>query len=177
MDKEIIIFAGADKSGKTTLAKMLAEKLNIDYYKKNKQCGLFHDNIASYHSLMYDNDILLDIIKQKKTGIILDRSFICEYSYSKTYNRHTNFIKIKELDEQFYKLNAKIIFCYNSNYKFNFTDECVNVNDVDSINNHYLYYLQYETNMKNFILDISKNSIEENLIQIIKFIKNEDTKN
>ena len=107
-------------------------------------------------------------IKQTKHSVIVDRSYPCEYAYSKVYNRKSNDEATFLLDEKYSELNTKIIFCYKTKYK-KFEDDLVSLKDVEKINDKYKEFFT-KSKTKYLALDTTDENINKQMIKIMKFL-------
>lgn len=85
------VIEGSDKSGKTTLAKMLSEKYNLP---------IQHTGKPKTNDFVQEQ---LDIIANVKGPVIFDRSFLSEYVYAELWRGGC-----KITDEQFRMLEQKM---------------------------------------------------------------------
>lgn len=105
--RKIIIFVGADLSGKTGFAKFLAKALNYQYR---------HLNNKSDNSYLAYKERLLEEPSVGFNGIIYDRFFQCEVAYSKVFGRQKAFSDVEEtLLQELTKEKAEVFYFYHSN--------------------------------------------------------------
>jgi len=166
--QNIIIFIGPDNSGKTSIAKQLANEINTSYYRNNNAQKYFL-NKENLIKLYIEGDTLYNFIKQVNISVIFDRHFPCEYAYAHTYNRQTDDNYILNLDEKFSLLNTKLIYCYKDIYK-DFIDEYVKIEDVKKLKEHYKYYLENLTKCDYLMLNTTDEDIKNQIKIIKKFI-------
>jgi len=128
---KLVIIEGLDKSGKSTLAKELAKKFKMDYFKSSYDPAHHFD---TEESARYDWNFLLDVLSKTKVDIVFDRSFITQYVYS-TYFRGSNILKhyssfeeyhaiFKEYINKFLALGGIIVYLKRQDFdKIKLTDE------------------------------------------------------
>ena len=168
MNKQIIIFfIGVDKSGKTTISQELSKQINIPYFKNPSEKVLF--DVNHIDALHYEGNVMYEFLSQTNYSIIRDRDFICEYAYSKAYNRKTDYDFIFNLDEKYSKLNSFIVYCYKDKYE-NFIDEYVLEYKIPLIKHFYSEYLQ-KTKIKHLSLNTTDENLQEQINTIMQFIK------
>ena len=159
----IVIFEGCDKSGKTTIAKELSNRLFIPYFKKPNEHDIFSGNYIPEYSLIYETRKFLEFYESEVIkDVIIDRDYISEYVYgqiyrSKIYNELNINTYITEYDKRYYKNGCVIVYCYKNNYK-NFTDEFIKENEIDIIKNKYEEFFNCSVNNILFL-----NTEDENL--------------
>lgn len=141
----ILIFEGADKSGKTTLCQRLVDEFNFKYFKSSRQMG---SKLNLEEAIKYDWLFLLDFFNQTNfsNNVIFDRSFISQYAYSLVYREssvmknHKTILDYREIF-RFYmgmlkKLDFYVIYCYRSNYK-GVSDEIADLSVVGELKKRY----------------------------------------
>jgi hypothetical protein len=117
--KPIIIVCGADRCGKTEIAKALSSRLCVPYYKASDEHRTFlHNQDKFLNDLRYADPARLDLLKQLNTGLVFDRSFPCEAVYSKYFGRQTDDAMLTWLDAQYAALNTHIVLCRRTNSGF-----------------------------------------------------------
>lgn len=108
----MIIFDSPNKTGKTTLTKLLADYLNIKYLKLN--------NISVVEDIEIKNTIPITTHSQLETitqlhekgvmkDVILDRFHGSEYVYSKLFKRSYNISYMSNIEERLSKCNDVIL--------------------------------------------------------------------
>lgn len=106
--QKVIIFAGHDKSGKSTIAKALSKELNIPIFKVQRDKRWWDPEV----NLKYLTEGCTQMIEQTSMSVILDRWVDSDYMYSKLFDRDINYRKIWEIDERLSKLDTLLIVCY-----------------------------------------------------------------
>jgi thymidylate kinase len=109
----IIILEGHEKSGKTTLAKLLCKNLTAisgypAIYFKSEHCNIEHsDNREkTYHEV---HTLLQFERLNHDKYFIIDRSIMTEYVYSLSYNRNIDVESLKVLAKEFNDENTLLI--------------------------------------------------------------------
>lgn len=116
----LIIFESEDKTGKTTIANMLAEELGINYLKLN--------NISVVENEKIDNAISISTHSQLETftqlfekglikDAILDRFHISELVYNELLNRNYDLSYISDIEKRLLKHNNVILIRCKTYYK------------------------------------------------------------
>jgi len=120
MKQQILLFVGADRVYKTTLAHIVAHELGNDkfYYKNSAEHNTFKSHQDKFlMDLLYADPRLLDYLTQSGNSIVMDRGWCDEYVYAKFFKRKTDINAILSLDTAYAKLGAKIIFCTRRSFK------------------------------------------------------------
>lgn len=163
--QQIIIFEGHDMSGKTTIAKQLSAKLNIPYFKHNKN-GAWWDPIVS---LLYSSEPILQLIEQTGMNIIIDRFHGSEYAYSKAFNRQSLPEIVQKIDNRFAEMNAKIIICEKDSIAYQEDDgHIAPVDKYDSIKEAYRDFARHSA-CDVLILDTTTETLDLQIEQICQF--------
>src|SRR6266550_1572619 len=108
MNTRFIIVEGPDSSGKTTLAKFLAERTQSLYWHSSGN-KILHSVMPIYHLTMLDS-----IEENLKMGrsVMLDRSWPSEFIYGREFRPQLvdNF-PFKEFQDRISQLGGRYIFC------------------------------------------------------------------
>lgn len=160
-----LIIDGIDNTGKTTIAKVLAEELDL-YYFKNPSEQLRFKNEDFNNSAIVETQYLLSLLKQVqfKKGIIFDRHLPSLFAYSDAFDRPLDLELFKSLEMQFVKHNFKVIYCHKDKFK-EWHDEFVDVNHINVLQSAFNYYFQ-ETLFEHFYINTTDENLEEQLEEI-----------
>lgn len=114
----VVIFEGCDKVGKTEMAKELARRTEIPYFKNVSEWNAFSNDPSYFASaLKYGDTYFYNFLKNTLTSTILDRSYPSEWVYSKVYNRKTDEATLKYIDDLASSFDVRIVIPYRSSYK------------------------------------------------------------
>jgi hypothetical protein len=133
--QKIVFFVGPDGCGKTEISKAVADKLKIPYFK----CQTERENWISdlFKNSLYFDYVLPQFVEQTGVSFVSDRGFPCEYAYSRVYGRRTDDNMVLNIDRNFARLGAQIVFLYRRDYSKARSDEFVKNNELERI--HYEY--------------------------------------
>lgn len=169
MKKRIFIFVGPDRSGKTTIAKELASRLGLQYFKNKLEAMAFSEELTDFTQLTrYTALYMTQILEQCDFagGIVLDRFTPCEYAYGPVFEREIEEDVIFAADEKLAELDAILVLCYNPKIQIdNWDDEFVKYTNYNKILDRYLEYCK-RTKMRHVILDTSDEDIDAQLNRI-----------
>ena len=113
----VVIFEGCDKVGKTEMARELARRLNVPYFKNTSEWGAFGSDTAYFvNALRYGDPYFYSFLRDTKTSVILDRTYPSEWVYSRVYGRQTDHSALLHIDTLAASLGAKIIIPFRSSY-------------------------------------------------------------
>jgi hypothetical protein len=162
------IFGGPDRSGKTTIAKALAEMTGSQYYKNSNQSEFFKNRPEDFHLLLeYHGPAFLHFLENITIpgGIVIDRFTPCEYAYALAYKRFTNIPMILDIDARLANLGFTFVCCYKTRYT-NWDDELVSRKKVGDLITNYMSYCQI-TSMPVVLLDTTDEDLNGQLSKIL----------
>lgn len=144
-------------SGKTTIAKELARRTNIKYFKNE------NEKIANYDfsvALKYQATYIQDFLEQTGISAIFDRFWISEMVYSEIFNRPTFASLFNILDEQLYKMNG-VIICVEKDVDDFLVDDSniIKINQYKKIKALYRIYL---LSLKTSVLFLNASNYKKN---------------
>lgn len=181
--KQIIFICGPDMTGKTQIAKALSQRLNVPYFKATSE----HDSYklsANIHTasrlpenaflmqLQHADPRVLDLFKQCKFNVVMDRGFPCERVYSRVFKRQTNEKMIEHLDEHWAALGARIIICTRSSYEgiIDDIDPRIDSKRLQQLDDEYKLFSQ-ETKCKCLLLNVDDENLDRELSDITNWIE------
>ena len=131
----IIILEGPDNCGKTEIAKELARRLCLSYFKVSTEKENWRRGTFS-KSLYFDFVLPQFIRVLPKADIVFDRSYISEKVYSKVFGRDTDEAMLQATDDQFNDLGAVLIVCLRRDYS-GLQDELVSNDKLIPLHDEY----------------------------------------
>ena len=172
MTQQIVFFVGPDMSGKTQIAKELARRTGVPYFKATSE----HDSYLSskvtkrdlfLNQMRYADPRVFDILKQTGHSIIFDRGFPCEYAYSRVFNRETDTTMLKHMDDMWATIDARVIFCHRSSYEGIIDDLDANINAriLESIHAEYENFFVWSS-CKHLKLNVDDENLEREVSEI-----------
>jgi len=175
----IILFEGVDNTGKTTIANALSKIMGIPVYKNNMQKTLYIENNEKYFELLlkFGGNVELQLLQALNPNIIFDRSFVSEFAYARAFGRKTDEMFIRQLDKEFNKLGAIIVYCHKENIEDIFDDEVIPVSKVMEIQEAYEIYLNNITSIPFAFLNTTNSQLDEQINAILGFIQSQEILN
>ena len=161
------IFGGPDRSGKTTIAKALAELTGAQYYKAANQREIFKNDPWAFHQLTtVHGPPFLHFLESVTIpgGIVFDRFTPCEYAYGRVFQRSVDFDTVFKIDEQLAKLGFIFVFCYKTAYP-DWDDPLVAKHRVNDLIGAYVDYCSI-TQMPFVALDTTAQDLKKQLQRI-----------
>jgi thymidylate kinase len=170
MTQTIIIMEGHDAAGKSNIAIELSRVLGIPYFKGTKENTRF---FRKSRDVSYIEAIVLcDFLEQTGYSVIIDRFHISEYVYSLVFGREINHKKFEEIDFRLGILDAKVIYCYKTEFK-SYHDELVDIDKIDQIKKDYYEYFRGINTLKYLDLCTDNEDLASQSNIIIEWLNNE----
>jgi thymidylate kinase len=169
--QHIIIFGGPDGVGKTTLAKRLSLVLDIPYFKPSSQRQFAMEGGQVFREqTRWGEPKLMDFLMQTKHSAVLDRSFPCDYAYSKVLGRETAWGTIELLDQGYASMKALLVIVCSADYAQLAKDEFQKVADPEIQRKLEAAYWEYArgTNMRRIIITTKPGLVEDKLDEAIR---------
>jgi len=176
---KVIIIAGFDETGKTTLVNNIIQNIGGQIFKSTKE---INSGIDLEAAIKHDWRFMLDFLGQiyNQDNIIFDRSFICQYVYSKVLrlnNINEHYGSLATYDKIFLsycdmlaEIPHLIIHCHRQNFT-NYFDPHVSVNYSTAIQNEYTRFFNTIGNNLNIIECPFENGIDKNVEDVIAKIE------
>lgn len=170
----IINFAGADRSGKTEIAKELSRRLGIPYFKNQNEIVNFKSDDSYFRNVLkYGAPLLLDFLKQTGAPGIFDRSYPCEWVYSRAMGRETFPEILQKIDEEYAAAGAITIVCARKSYDGivddTFPDE-LSSKKLAEINQLYQDFCAW-SKCRSFVLFVDDEDLDREISDIMKFLE------
>ena len=143
--QQILILDSPDGTGKTNIAQGLCARLDLPYFRCNKQHSFFKEEGAFKKALTYGDTLMVDFIEQTKVSVVLDRAYPAEWVYSRVYRRETNLSLLDSLDRAFSDMGAWIIIPVRHDYSNARDDEVIEKPFLPLIHDEYVNKFRYWT--------------------------------
>ena len=177
--QRIVFFVGPDMCGKTEISKALSRMTDISYFKASSEHNAFltfrgekkDPRELFLNQLRYADPRVMDLLKQTGTSVIFDRGYPCEYAYSKVFGRETDERMLKHLDEEWSKLDARIVLCYRSSYVgiVDDLDPKVNGEMLQKLHNAYAEFAKW-SKCKLLKLNVDDENLQREVDEVHYFI-------
>tara|TARA_Y100000310_G_scaffold181268_1_gene181196 strand:- start:5 stop:571 length:567 start_codon:yes stop_codon:yes gene_type:complete len=168
----IIFMEGPDGTGKTNIAKALADKYDMKVYKNEAEFRLYDEDSTNkfVNLLRYSGPAEYHMVKLLSPDIIFDRNYISEYAYSKAFNRETDLALIKAFDSLYSKLNSMVIYCYKKEYK-NYKDDFIDLEKINEIDSAYRSYFDTINTLPIHMIDTTNENLSEQVRLLSAFVE------
>lgn len=112
----VLLMEGTDRSGKSTIGKMVAERLQIPYFKFARDKEALSGSEMTSMMLKYADPYFCDFLKQTKTSVVIDRHYPSEWVYSHALGRSTDEERIRETDRLFSEIPTTVVIMKRKSY-------------------------------------------------------------
>jgi hypothetical protein len=117
MSQQLIIVVGPDMCGKTEIARALACKLGIPYFKASSEHETYlHEQNRFIAQLIHADTRMVDFLKQTRYSVVFDRAWPCEFAYSLVFERETSLDALRFVDDKMADMGAIVIVCRRKSY-------------------------------------------------------------
>lgn len=117
-DGQVIVqLVGPDMTGKTQIAKELAHRLGVPYFKASSERETYLTGPDMFvNQLRYADPRMVDFLRQTGHSVVFDRGYPCEFVYSDVMNRETDMAALRHVDRAYAELGTRIVVCTRRNY-------------------------------------------------------------
>jgi len=172
-DQTLIVFCGADKTGKTEIAHALSEKLGIPYFKASNEKAKFRNDKDFINEMRHADPRMLDFLNQTGYSLIMDRGWPCEWVYSRFLERPTDEEATRNSDRHFAEMGAKVIVCYRTNYEGLYDEDRPDLLTTQNLEYLSHLYHQFEnwTLCDVYYLNVDDEDLDREVAEIMNFIE------
>ena len=167
----IIFMEGADETAKTHIAKALAKKYGLQYWKNEDneeyEDGTFHE-LLKYHYAKLPK--MCKMFESLHSGVVFDRNYITEAVYAEVFDRPTYRYIIRDLEETYANMGAVTIYCYKSAHR-EFNDPHITFDKIRPITDEYQLYFDTKSKMPVLHLNTTDEDLKRQLGTIGRFLK------
>jgi adenylate kinase family enzyme len=168
---QIIVFEGTDFSGKSTIAKELAKRLGIPYYKNSaERVQKVQGKTLEMSRIVAP--IVIDLLRQMDAKVILDRFIASEFVYAYVDKRPYDIEMLRELDHQLALLDTTTIICYKSTY-VGYVDESTPEDRLPAILERYKEYAVWSEIQNIIFLDTTDCDTDRQISDLMKLLSEE----
>lgn len=172
-EQQIILIVGPDRCGKSNIAQALSERINVKVFKASSEHHAFlNDQTKFINDLRIADPRVCDFVFQTRVSVIFDRGFPCERVYSEFFNRETDLTVLRKLDEQYARMNAKIIFCTRKSFEgiVDDLDSKLDSNALQMISELYKAFL-LTSKCSSLTLFVDDENLDREVTEIIRFLE------
>jgi len=171
--KQIILLCGGpDRCGKTNILREIERLTDVPYYKASNE----HRNFVSsqehfINELRYSDPKMVDFLYQTGISVLVDRSYMCEFSYAQFFNRSTDMRMLRELDNEYAKLNTKILICTRKSFIGIKDDLDPKLDEValQKISSLYQDFIKW-TKCQTYTLYVDDENLDREIDEVLRFM-------
>lgn len=116
-EQRIVIFIGADMTGKTQIAQALSARTGIPYWKFEGEWSAFKDDPERFsRTVRYGDEYLTSFLRASGASVVKDRGYPCEWVYSRAMDRARDDEAVWHTDARYAALGADLVLCTRSSY-------------------------------------------------------------
>lgn len=141
-DQKIMIMEGPDGTGKTNIGYAISQILKVPYFRMGSQ----HDNWRKGRfkdALELDQTYLVELLRQTRYDLLIDRAYPSEWVYSRVFERETNMKVLTEIDQAFAKMGAYIIVTLRRDYGKGPADDLIPSRLLPRLHEAYLDFVRW----------------------------------
>lgn len=113
----VLLCGGPDRCGKTNILREIERLTGIPYYKaSNEQRNFLSSQDHFINELRYSDPKMVDFLHQTGVSVLVDRAYMCEFSYAQFFDRATDMRMLRELDDEYARLGARILICTRKSF-------------------------------------------------------------
>lgn len=164
---------GVDMTGKTQIAAELSRQLGIPVFKNSGEWFTDLRDPSYFKNLLtYGATFLADFLCQTRASAIMDRNYASEWVYSRYFNRETDDVVLRKVDEKFAEAGGKIVICRRKSYN-GICDDLHSYIDAHALEGLDSLYQEFESWTKCEVLTIwvDDENLERETLEIREWLK------
>lgn len=172
-NQRVLIFCGPDMCGKTNISQELSRVLNIPYFKPPEERLTFLKNQDKFIlDTRYADTRMADFLKMTGHSVIFDRSYPCEWVYSRFFNRESDEVALRYIDNVHSQIGTKIIIPYRSTYDLVIDDLDPSLTGSRLLRLEKLYReFSTWTKCECYFLNVDSNDLNMEILEIKRYLK------
>ena len=172
-NQTVLVFCGPDMCGKTNISQELSKLLKIPYFKPPEERLTFLKNQDKFIlDTRYADTRMVDFLKMTGHSVIFDRGYPCEWVYSRFFNRETDEVALRYIDNIHSQIGTKIIVTYRTSYDrvVDDLDPSLTGQRLSALENLYRNFSAW-TKCECFFLNVDSNDLDSELAEIKQYLK------
>ncbi len=167
-DKKILIVEGPDGCGKTNVSQALSIEHKIPYYKMPQEKSNWMKDREKkdvfLNELMFGERRQVELLKQMKSEVVIDRGHPSEYVYSKKFNRKTDMDFLKHVDREYARMGVYVVILLRHDYSKCRKDELVSQEDYQGLHDLYMEFFDWtDCSCVALYVDAFKNDLKQEM--------------
>lgn len=170
--QKVLLIEGVDRTGKSNIIKELSKRMRIPSFK----ASLEHDTYLKHPDeflmqMRYAYPRMIDLLRQTKQSLIIDRGHASERVYSHILGRKTDESLLRLLDEDCAELGMSIIVCRRKSYVgiSDDIDDKLTSAVLTNLDNEYEEFINW-TKCKTYTLWVDDEDLDREVKEIQRFI-------
>jgi len=155
------------------MAAELSRQLGIPVFKNSGEWFTDLRDPSYFKNLLtYGATFLADFLCQTKASAIMDRNYASEWVYSRHFNRETDDVVLRKVDEKFAEAGGKIVICRRKSYN-GIRDDLHSYIDAHALEGLDSLYQEFEDWTKCEVLTIwvDDENLERETLEIREWLK------
>jgi len=155
------------------MAAELSRQLGIPVFKNSGEWFTDLRDPSYFKNLLtYGATFLADFLCQTKASAIMDRNYASEWVYSRHFNRETDDVVLRKVDEKFAEAGGKIVICRRKSYN-GIRDDLHSYIDAHALEGLDSLYQEFEGWTKCEVLTIwvDDENLERETLEIREWLK------
>lgn len=168
--QRVVIYEGADACGKTNMARELARRTGIPYFKNADEHRYFlKDPDYFVHAIRYVDSYFTSYLETSGASVILDRAWPSEFVYSHVLGRPTDMGVLRELDERHAKLGTVLVIPYRTSYVGMRDDYEQVTSNIQRIHDRYMELASW-TRCRHLLLNVDDEDLAREMSETLTFL-------
>lgn len=169
MKQRLIVFDGPDRTGKTEMAKELARRSGVPYFKNHLETPNFDDPDYYVRCCEFVESFFLPYLAQTGASLIQDRSYPSEWVYSRAFARRRDDELVRRIDSESARLGTRIIIPHRSSYD-GIEDDITSIGPkLQQIHDLYAEFADW-TLCETLWLDVDDEDLEREMREVAAFM-------
>lgn len=171
-NQTILLCGGPDRCGKSNILTELERITGIPKFKASNE----HQNFLSLQGrfileLRYADFRMVDLLYQTGLSILVDRAYMCEWVYSQFFNRETDMMALRKIDNMYAKMDAKIVICTRKSFAGIKDDLDSRLDEIalQKISDLYLDFIKW-TKCKTCMLYVDDEDLYREVNEVLQFM-------
>jgi thymidylate kinase len=168
----LIALEGPDMGGKTQIAAELSRQLGVPVFKNSGDWFTDLREPSYFKNLLkYGATFLADFLCQTRANAIMDRNYASEWVYSKYFNRETDDVVLRKVDEKFAEAGGKIVICRRKSYN-GIRDDLHDYVDADALKGIDALYEEFTqwTRCETVTIWVDDENLEREITEITRWL-------
>ncbi len=168
----VLLCGGPDRCGKTNILRELERITGVPYYKAgNEHRNFLFSQDYFINELRYSDPKMVDFLYQTGASVLVDRAYMCEFSYAQFFNRNTDMQMLRELDASYARLGAKILICTRRSFVGIQDDLSPQIDEhaLQKLSDLYMTFVKW-TKCQTYVLYVDDENLDREVNEVLEFV-------